>query len=69
MKCQGKVLDDKCRLQPCRRKAVTHRKDFRFGDTTKGEPSIVNVTVHLCRQCAQGWDERRAEARAEARSS
>jgi len=57
------------RFESCASPAVTVREDFRFGDTTKGEPLVVPLRVPLCAACADAWDDNEAEGRAEAAGS
>ena len=66
MKCTGLLVPS---LKPCEKQGVTTRKNWRFGDTKKGEPLIVPVTLNLCRACARAYDENQDEARAEAAGS
>ena len=72
-KCQGRRLTHtragKLIPRKCGQRAVTCRRDFRFGDTGKGEPPVVDVRTPLCRSCAAAHDERAAEAAAEAAAS
>jgi len=53
----------------CGRPATTTRKTWRWGDASKNEPTIVNLKLPVCRECAVAWDENEAEARAEAAGS
>ena len=62
--CEGHYLNNRLRLVPCRRKATTTRKEWRFG--RKGEPPIVSIVIHFCARCATAYDEGQAEMAAEA---
>lgn len=57
------------RPRPCTERATTKRKTWWFGDESKGEPLIVHGFYYLCAECAESWDENRAEAEAEAAAS
>ena len=60
---------DRVQVIACTDPAVTVRMNWRFGDSTKGEPLTVRVRYPLCAYCAEIHDEGVAEARAEARCS
>jgi hypothetical protein len=70
-----KTCENKQRLGPgfkltvCKDKATTTRKHSRFGDKSKGEPLMVDETIHLCDFCAELWDEAIREMEWEARVS
>lgn len=51
----------------CRSRAVTARKDFRWGKA--GEPAIVPLRFKLCAACARAWDDHAADGAAEAAAS
>ena len=67
-KCQSiriiSVYPEYKEKNPCGRKAVTSRDNFRWGQGD--EPQIVDITVPLCQECANNWDDSMAVGRAEA---
>jgi len=40
----------------CPRASETKRRTWRFGDRSKGEPTVVTFVVKLCADCAKVWD-------------
>lgn len=54
---------------PCGRVAVTSRKSWRWGDSSNGEPAVVNTRHYYCQKCADFYDEIQAEGAAEAAAS
>lgn len=69
MRCQGTFINDQFREEACTREATTRRKGWRFGDASRGEPTIVTVWTHYCQSCAETHDECVRENEAEARAS
>lgn len=72
MKCMTEDKLDSKTLRfagPCTNQAKGWRKEFRFGDKSKGEPPIVWFRYHMCAECLELYDEAKAEAAAEARMS
>ncbi len=76
MKCDGKIISPEIDVKTgryedmdCQNLASTMRENFRFGDTTKGEPAIVPMQLQLCSVCAERYDETQAEAEAEGLAS
>lgn len=65
MKCEGQDI----KMKPCENKAVTTRKNWRFGLAQEGEPLTVTVKLHFCKKCARAYDENREDGAAEARAS
>jgi len=68
-RCEGTKFELPAHEVRCRNKATTTRKDWRFGDAKKGEPTFVDVVVHLCESCAYDYDDRVAEGQVEANAS
>lgn len=72
MKCMTKDKFDTTTFRfsgPCKNDAKGWRKEFRFGDKSKGEAPIVWFQYHMCAECLEQYDEAKAEAEAEARVS
>jgi len=55
--------------EACLGEATTERKDFRFGNKEKGEPTVVPTVTPLCTNCANRWDDNASEGAAEAMGS
>lgn len=68
-KCEGQLWKEGGGFAPCQEQAVTWRKNFRWGDTSKGEKAVVKIRVYFCQACAIAADDNQAEAAAEARCS
>jgi hypothetical protein len=55
-KSMSRVCENKVNGISCGRKAVTTRKNWRKGDNLKGEPTLVEEDIPLCKNCAKIWD-------------
>ena len=55
--------------RPCKRRAVTFRKNWRWGRKEGDEGTLVEMCLLYCSECADDYDESAAEAHAEALGS